>query len=40
MNEKVVVLNGAKMNYDGSLDFSGLSDNVVLYEDTTADDFA
>ncbi len=40
MNEKVVVLNGAKMNYDNSLDFSGLSDNVVLYDDTTAEEFA
>ena len=40
MNEKVVVLNGAKMNYHNSLDFSGLSDNVVLYDDTTAEEFA
>ena len=40
MNKKVVVLNGAKMNYDNSLDFSGLSDNVVLYDDTTAEEFA
>lgn len=38
MNKKVVVLNAAKMNYDGSLDFSGLSENVVLYEDTSAEE--
>lgn len=40
MEEKVAVLNGAKMNYDGSLDFSGLSDNIVLYDDTTEEEFA
>ena len=38
MNEKVVVLNAAKMNYDGSLDFSGLSDHVELFDDTSADE--
>ena len=40
MQEKVVVLNGAKMNYDNGLDFSGVSDNVVLYDDTTKEEFA
>ena len=34
MNTKTVVLNGAKMNYDGRLDFSSLSDQVVVYDDT------
>ena len=34
MNTKTVVLNGAKMNYDGRLDFSILSDQVVVYDDT------
>ena len=34
MNSKTVVLNGAKMNYDGRLDFSSLSDQVVVYDDT------
>ena len=38
MKEKVVVLNAAKMNYDDRLDFSGLSENVVLYADTTAEE--
>ena len=34
MNAKTVVLNGAKMNFDGRLDFSVLSDQVEVYEDT------
>ena len=34
MNTRTVVLNGAKMNYDGKLDFSILSDHVTVYEDT------
>ena len=38
MKEKAVVLNAAKMNYDGSLDFSGLSEDVVLYDDTSAEE--
>lgn len=37
MNEKTVVLNGAKMNFDGRLDFSVLSDCVEVYEDTTGE---
>lgn len=35
MGYKTVVLNGQKMNYDGKLDFSGLSDIVTVYDDTT-----
>lgn len=38
MNNKTVVLNAAKMNYDGRLDFSVLSDNVTVYDDTTPDE--
>ena len=34
MSAKTVVLNAAKMNFDGKLDFSVLSDEVVLYDDT------
>lgn len=34
MNVKTVVLNAAKMNFDGNLDFSGLSDSVTVYDDT------
>ncbi len=37
MNKKTVVLNAAKMNYDGNLDFSILSDDVTVYADTTPD---
>lgn len=35
MNDKTVVLNAAKMNFDGKLDFSVLSGNVTVYDDTT-----
>lgn len=35
MNQKVVVLNAGKMNYDGRLDFSALSPDVVVYDDST-----
>ncbi len=35
MNTKTVVLNAAKMNYDGNLDFSILSEDVTVYDDTT-----
>lgn len=38
MNQRVVVLNGAKMNYDGKLDFSVLSPDTVVYDDTQADE--
>lgn len=34
MNKKTVVLNAAKMNYDGRLDLSVLSDDVTVYDDT------
>ena len=37
MNKKTVVLNATKMNYDGNLDFSILSDDVTVYDDTTPD---
>ena len=35
MNDKCVVLNAKKMNFDGKLDFSILSSDVTVYEDTT-----
>lgn len=38
MSIKTVVLNGKKMNYDGNLDYSILSDEVVVYDDTAADE--
>lgn len=38
MSHKTVVLNAAKMNFDGKLDFSVLSDQVEVYGDTTADE--
>lgn len=34
MNDKTVVLNAAKMNFDGRLDFSILSGHVTVYDDT------
>ena len=34
MNHKTVVFNEAKMNFDGNLDFSVLSSEVVTYSDT------
>lgn len=37
MNKKTVVLNAAKMNYDGNLDFTILSDDVTVYDDTTSE---
>lgn len=39
MNQKVVVLNAGKMNYDGRLDFSNLSPEIVVYEDTQPSEF-
>lgn len=39
MSIRTVVLNGYKMNYDGNLDYSILSDEVVVYDDTTPDQF-
>lgn len=38
MNAKTVVLNAAKMNFDGNLDFSVLSSEVIVYDDTTPDE--
>ena len=35
MNDKCVVLNAKKMNFDRKLDFSILSSDVTVYEDTT-----
>ena len=35
MNDKCVVLNARKMNFDGKLDFSILSSDVTVYDDTT-----
>ena len=35
MNDKYVVLNAKKMNFDGKLDFSVLSSDVTVYDDTT-----
>ena len=39
MDHKTVVFNEAKMNFDGNLDFSVLSPEVVTYSDTTPDQF-
>lgn len=38
MNQRVVVLNGDKMNYDGKLDFSVLSLDTVVYDDSKGDE--
>ncbi|MDO5132856.1 MAG: NAD(P)-dependent oxidoreductase [Eubacteriales bacterium] len=38
MNQKVVVLNAAKMDYDGLLDFSTLSPEVDVYPDSRAEE--
>ena len=35
MNNKCVVLNAKKMNFDGKLDFSVLSSDITVYDDTT-----
>ena len=35
MNHKCVVLNAKKMNFDVKLDFSVLSSDVTVYDDTT-----
>lgn len=40
MNDKVVVLNAGKMNYDGALDFQSLAENTVVYEDSTPEQIA
>ena len=38
MNERVVVVNASKMNYDHLLDFSVLSNDVQVYDDSTNED--
>ncbi len=38
MNTKTVVLNAKKMNFDGKLDFSILSSQVTVYEDTAPEE--
>ena len=38
MNQRVVVLNGDKMNYDGKLDFAVLSPDTVVYDDSKGDE--
>lgn len=40
MNDKCVVLNAKKMNFDGKLDFSILSSDVTVYDDTTEQQLA
>ena len=35
MNERVVIVNASKMNYDHALDFSVLSSDVQVYDDST-----
>ena len=37
MNGKCVVLNAKKMNFDGKLDFSILSSDVTVYDDTKSE---
>lgn len=34
MNDKTVVLNGAKVNYDGKMDYTAIASEVKVYEDT------
>lgn len=38
MGKNVVVLNAAKMNFDGRLDFSALASAVSVYDDTAAEE--
>lgn len=38
MSERVVVVNASKMNYDHALDFSVLSSDVQVYDDSTNED--
>ena len=35
MNGTTVVLNAAKMNYDGKLDLTSLAPHVTIYDDST-----
>ena len=34
MNDKVVVLNAEKTNFDGNVDFSSLTPHTTVYDDT------
>ena len=38
MNQKVVVLNAGKMDFDRKLDFSALSPDVTVYADSAPED--
>lgn len=38
MKDKCIVLNAKKMNFDGQLDFSTLSSDVTIYDDTTEEE--
>lgn len=40
MNNKCVVLNAKKMNFDGKLDFSVLSSDITVYDDTTNEELS
>ena len=40
MSKKIVVLNAGKMNYDSSLDLTGLGDDVTVYDDSTAEEIS
>lgn len=37
MNDKCVVLNAQKINFDGKIDLSVLSSQVDIYDDTSPD---
>ena len=39
MKNRTVVMNARRMNYDGSLDFSCLSPNLTIYDDTALEEF-
>lgn len=39
MNNKCVLLNAQKMNFDGKLDLSILSSDLTVYDDTTISRF-
>lgn len=39
MSQKVVVVNAGKMDFDGQLDFSILSDDVQVYQNSTNEEF-
>ncbi len=39
MNDKTVVLNAARMNYDGKLELAGLASQVTVYEETSREEF-